>query len=199
MPFAMAIARGLEELHSRNIIACDLKPDNILCTDTGHAVIADFGISYVVSTTVGCVRPTNAQGTDNYMAPEQMFGGEEGGEVCFKSDVWAFACSVIHMLTGRRPLQECNKMQIMRKVGDGSWFSACWVSSIRKFFDRCTLARAFSSSSSGSVYTNVMSGGCCLDVCHCNASLDKTCHRFPWEDDNIPAVKSGSCTSLTVI
>lgn len=114
MPFAMAIARGLEELHSRHIIACDLKPANILLTETGHAVIADFGISYVVSTTVGAVHPTNLKGTQNYMAPEQML---VGGEVGVKADVWAFACTFIHMLTGKQPHQECrNDMQLMQKV-----------------------------------------------------------------------------------
>lgn len=116
MPLAMAVARGLKELHSRHIIACNLMPANILLTDTEHAVIADFGISRVVSTTIGSVRPTNAPSVDNYMAPEQMSG--EGGEgVSCKTDMWAFACTFIHMLTGKPPLHTLNSMQVMQAVG----------------------------------------------------------------------------------
>lgn len=118
MPFALAVARGLGELHSKNIIACDLKPENVLLTETGHAVIADFGISRIVSTTVGTVHQTTAQGTKNYMAPEQWFTARDGGAgVSLKSDMWAFACMFIHMLTGSPPLAGCSELQIMREVG----------------------------------------------------------------------------------
>lgn len=116
MPFAMAVARGLEELHSRDIIAADLKPDNILLTDTGHAVIADFGISRIVRATVGNVTVTSAQGTDNYMAPEQFRSRQGEHGVSVKSDIWAFACTFIHMLTGQAPMHGQDRHQIFRRV-----------------------------------------------------------------------------------
>lgn len=124
MAFACAIARGLDELHRYHIIACDLKPDNVLLSDTGHAVLADFGIARCVNATVGSVRPTQMGGTFNYMAPEQMCDegdeGEEGGGssagVNSKTDVWALACTLIHMLTGQPPLSGRNAMQIMMTV-----------------------------------------------------------------------------------
>lgn len=74
----------------------DLKPDNVLLTDTHSAVLADFNISRVVSSTIGAVQQTqvagemplqcletcrwgsakgctpHGAGTFNYMAPEQM-------------------------------------------------------------------------------------------------------------------------------
>lgn len=115
MPLALAIAQGLSELHSLCIIVCDLKPPNILLTFSGHAVIADFGIARVLGTHVLCVRPTNVQGTANYMAPEQMLGEREG-EVTYKTDTWGFACTVLHMLTGKEPLHGSNNCQIMNKV-----------------------------------------------------------------------------------
>ncbi|MEW5300653.1 MAG: hypothetical protein WDW36_003567 [Sanguina aurantia] len=124
MAFACAIARGLDELHRCHIIACDLKPDNVLLSDTGHAVLADFGIARCVNATVGSVRPTQTGGTFNYMAPEQMgddgdgdegAGGGGGGSagVNSKTDVWALACTLVHMLTGQPPLSGRNAMQIM--------------------------------------------------------------------------------------
>ena len=49
---AADILDGLEELHSRGVVVLDLKPDNVLMTPNGHAVLSDFGISRIVSTTI---------------------------------------------------------------------------------------------------------------------------------------------------
>ena len=49
---AADILDGLEELHSRGVVVLDLKPDNVLMTPNGHAVLSDFGISRIVSNTI---------------------------------------------------------------------------------------------------------------------------------------------------
>jgi serine/threonine protein kinase len=41
------IILALEHLHKRNIIYRDLKPDNIVFDEDGHAMITDFGLSKV--------------------------------------------------------------------------------------------------------------------------------------------------------
>lgn len=121
----MSVAQGLAELHAQHIIVCDLKPANILLTDTGHAVISDFGISHCVSTTVGGVQMTHCAGTYNYMAPDQMIGAEgEGGGVTPKTDMWAFACTLIHMLTGKAPMEGRNPLQILMQVRKSSTFQS---------------------------------------------------------------------------
>ena len=39
------IVLAVEELHRRNIIHRDIKPDNILIDDEGHVKLTDFGLS----------------------------------------------------------------------------------------------------------------------------------------------------------
>ncbi|MEW5317432.1 MAG: hypothetical protein WDW38_008728 [Sanguina aurantia] len=114
----MSIARGLSELHAINVIACDLKPGNVLLSYSNHAVLCDFGISHCVSATLGHVVPEDLEGTLNFMAPEQIDPGnfDISSTVTNKVDIWAFACTLINMLTGHPPLHERNFEEIKRTV-----------------------------------------------------------------------------------
>lgn len=75
LKYSIDIVKGLVELHRLGVVAADLKPDNVLIDEElGDAVIADFGISSVMTTTIGntgrgsAVRSSGAmRGTPNYM------------------------------------------------------------------------------------------------------------------------------------
>ena len=56
---------------------------------------------------------SSAQGTYNYMAPEQF---EENVRLTPQADVWAFACTFIHMLTGEAPMGKLRLQQIVTRV-----------------------------------------------------------------------------------
>jgi hypothetical protein len=104
---AHAMSRTLEQLHAAGVIVKDIKPENVLMDEFGQPVLADFGISEVVTRTMR-ITPTSVQGTYNYMAPELFGRGGFGAEV----DVWSLACVVVEMCTGAMPWTGLQMQQI---------------------------------------------------------------------------------------
>ncbi|XP_039038083.1 mitogen-activated protein kinase kinase kinase 18-like [Hibiscus syriacus] len=94
--YTRGILLGLEFLHSRRIVHCDIKGQNILVTDDG-VKIADLGCARRADGTSGA--SWSVAGTPVYMAPEVARGEQQG----FSADVWALGCTVIEMATGRAP------------------------------------------------------------------------------------------------
>src|SRR6266852_2802850 len=90
------IVQALQHAHEQNIIHRDLKPENILFNARGEALLADFGIAVVLSTSR--TSPVNMIGSPLYMAPEQF-----DGVISKRSDQYALACIAYEMLTGRNP------------------------------------------------------------------------------------------------
>jgi len=78
----------------------------VLINDDGIAVIADFGLSRIL--TERGFTTDNVGGSVRWMAPELLVppkfadGTEELG-VTFVSDVWAFAMTAVEIYTGRVP------------------------------------------------------------------------------------------------
>jgi serine/threonine protein kinase len=68
------IARALEYAHQQKIIHRDVKPANILLTQSGEYMLTDFGVAKVIEeeATVDLSGTAMAVGTPEYMAPEQF-------------------------------------------------------------------------------------------------------------------------------
>jgi serine/threonine-protein kinase len=105
MDDALAIARevadALSYAHSRGVIHRDIKPENILL-DSGHAVVADFGIARAVDAAGGrqLTETGLAIGTPTYMSPEQAAGERD---IDGRSDLYALGCVLYEMLAGQPP------------------------------------------------------------------------------------------------
>lgn len=94
-------ARGLAYLHAQGICHGDMKPANILVTDERTAVIADFGLSQLAdSTESGLTTTKSIKGSFRYLSPELL---DEGARHTLQSDVWAFGCVMMEVLTGMLP------------------------------------------------------------------------------------------------
>lgn len=97
---------ALDYIHTRKIIHCDIKPDNIFITrDTydGRIVIIkliDFGVSRSLETDDV---PEQIAGDPLYMAPEQTVYRQNFDH---RADIYALGISFFETLTGRHPFQE---------------------------------------------------------------------------------------------
>jgi eukaryotic-like serine/threonine-protein kinase len=100
--FGWQLCEGLEQLHGCGIVVRDLKPSNILVDVRGHLVLSDFGIAKVGDTDTTTTATGAQKGSAHYMAPEQ-FDPDVYGQIAAQTDVWAWACIMVQMLTGQLP------------------------------------------------------------------------------------------------
>jgi tRNA A-37 threonylcarbamoyl transferase component Bud32 len=71
-------AWAMEHAHTRGVLHCDLKPQNVLCDRAGKVWLTDFGYGRVF--TANHIQPAPVQaGTWAYMAPEQRTGSQNLG------------------------------------------------------------------------------------------------------------------------
>jgi DNA-binding SARP family transcriptional activator/tRNA A-37 threonylcarbamoyl transferase component Bud32 len=94
------VAEALTYAHNRGIVHRDIKPENILL-DSGHALLADFGVAYAVDQATGQSLSISGirLGAPGYMSPEQA----QGARVDARSDVYSLGCVVYEMLAGEPP------------------------------------------------------------------------------------------------
>ncbi|HEU4630814.1 MAG TPA: protein kinase [Gemmatimonadaceae bacterium] len=94
-------AQGLEYAHRHGVVHRDVKPENLLLTEDGSTLVADFGISRALAPDGVKLTATGISlGTAAYMSPEQAAGERD---VDARSDVYSLATVLYEMLAGEPP------------------------------------------------------------------------------------------------
>ncbi|MGK5445101.1 Stk1 family PASTA domain-containing Ser/Thr kinase, partial [Micromonospora sp. URMC 105] len=91
---------ALEFSHRHGIIHRDIKPGNVMLTQTGQVKVMDFGIARALASGATTMTQTSAViGTAQYLSPEQA----RGEAVDARSDVYAGGCVLFELLCGHPP------------------------------------------------------------------------------------------------
>ena len=109
------LASALAAAHHVGIVHRDVKPSNVLITDTGSAKLTDFGISHAVGD-VSLTSTGMVTGTPAYLAPEVARGADSG----FPADVFSLGATLYAALEGTPPFgTDLNPMAILHRVASG--------------------------------------------------------------------------------
>jgi serine/threonine protein kinase/Tol biopolymer transport system component len=124
LTIAKQICEALEAAHERGIIHRDLKPANVKLTQDGKVKVLDFGLAKAMELTSISAALSNSPtllsgtmggmilGTAAYMSPEQA----KGRSVDRRTDIFAFGCVLIEMLSGEPPFHGEDVTEILGRV-----------------------------------------------------------------------------------
>jgi eukaryotic-like serine/threonine-protein kinase len=106
------VCEAVEYAHSRGVVHCDLKPDNILVQRSGQPKILDFGIARLAALDTGYTGSdlSGAAGTLPYACPEQLRGRVD--DLTPGSDVYTLGLIAHELLTGRLPQRDADGVHL---------------------------------------------------------------------------------------
>ena len=109
------VADALDYAHEHGVVHRDIKPGNILLSERGEPLIANFGIALAVAQAgAGRITETGLSlGTPHYMSPEQATGDRD---VDPRSDVYALGCVLYEMLAGQPPFAAPTAQAVLVKI-----------------------------------------------------------------------------------
>ncbi len=109
----LQVARAMEHAHAQGLIHRDVKPKNIMITESGVAKLMDMGLARVADD-VKAIQTESGRlyGTPYYISPEQITGKSD---IDFRCDIYALGATLYHMVTGKVPFDGKDAKSVMVK------------------------------------------------------------------------------------
>jgi eukaryotic-like serine/threonine-protein kinase len=95
LDYTCQISNAVDHAHKQGVLHRDLRPSNVLVSESGLLKVADFGTSRFLEI---AAHGTTVIGSPPYMAPEQFHG-----KAVFASDLYSLGVTMYQMLTGELP------------------------------------------------------------------------------------------------
>jgi serine/threonine-protein kinase len=95
LDYTCQICNAVDHAHRQGVLHRDLRPSNVLVSESGLVKVADFGTSRFLEI---AAHGTTVIGSPPYMAPEQF-----AGKAVFASDIYSLGITMFQMLTGDLP------------------------------------------------------------------------------------------------
>ncbi|GEM_PF-770183 len=112
-------ARGLDYAHQQGIVHRDVKPGNLLLTQTQSVKLLDLGLARMDQSQLDPISgtehsqitsPGSLMGTAEYMAPEQAHDTRQADA---RADIYSLGCTLFFLLTGRTPFRGESVMETL--------------------------------------------------------------------------------------
>ncbi len=110
---AIQVLDSLECAHRAGIVHRDVKPENVVVTDSGKATLVDFGLA-VFRDQVRATVAGHAVGSPAYMSPERL--NLSAGDLPVASDVWSVGVLLFESLAGKLPFGGDNAAEVSRMI-----------------------------------------------------------------------------------
>jgi serine/threonine-protein kinase len=111
------LCAALQHAHEQGVIHRDLKPSNLMILRDGTLKLTDFGIAKDMDVT-RLTSDNCTVGTAAYMSPEQCRGDTD---LTHKSDLYSLGVVLYELVTGRKPFEAENAMDMFMKHVQGEF------------------------------------------------------------------------------
>ncbi|MFB9884736.1 protein kinase [Planobispora siamensis] len=108
---ALGLAGALTAVHEAGLVHRDLKPGNVLLSETGPRLI-DFGIARDVDALAVHTQAGQVMGSPGWVAPERL----TGGPALPASDVFSWGCLIAYAATGHHPFGAAEPDLMTRRI-----------------------------------------------------------------------------------